>query len=210
MQRDWLNFVLGIVMALGLAAISPQSASAQRGRLRVAAQQRRAEAAQRRAEKANPAAKSTPNMRGMEGLPPKWVESLQNMSPDDQERFMQNDARFKKLAPPRQQQIRNRLQQWNRLTPEEQQAYLQRERVLERMTPEQQQYVRNTLLPKWQTMPVDRRQAINRHLAILQQMSPETQQAALNDPKFMQGLSPDEQDMLRGLNSLRNPAPPAQ
>ena len=32
-------------------------------------------------------------------------------------------------------------------------------------------------------------------------------QAALNDPKFTQGLSPDEQSMLRDLNSLRNPPP---
>jgi hypothetical protein len=40
---------------------------------------------------------------------------------------------------------------------------------------------------------------------MLRNMSPETQQAALNDPRFMQGLSPDEQSMLRDLNALRNP-----
>jgi hypothetical protein len=76
------------------------------------------------------------------------------------------------------------------------------------MTPEQRQYVRNTLLPKWQAMPPERRQAINRHLAMLRNMSPATQEAALNDPRFTEGLSPDEQSMLRELNSLRNP--PAQ
>jgi hypothetical protein len=72
------------------------------------------------------------------------------------------------------------------------------------MTPEQRQYVRNTLLPKWQSMPQERRQAINRHLAMLRNMSPATQESALNDPRFTQGLSPDEQSMLRELNSLRN------
>src|SRR5690348_18198078 len=72
MRRNWLNFVLGIAMALGLALIPAPSVSAQRGRLRAVVQQRRAAAAQRRAEKANPPAK--PNMRGMENLPPKRSE----------------------------------------------------------------------------------------------------------------------------------------
>ena len=36
--------------------------------------------------------------RGMEGLPPKWVENLRDMSPEEQERFMQNNERFQKSA----------------------------------------------------------------------------------------------------------------
>jgi hypothetical protein len=36
-------------------------------------------------------------------------------------------------------------------------------------------------------------------------MGPGAQQAALADPKFLRGLSPDEQSMLRDLNSFRNP-----
>jgi hypothetical protein len=80
--------------------------------------------------------------------------------------------------------------------------------MLEQMTPEQRQYVRNTLLPRWQSMPIERRMAVRRHLARLRSMTPAEQQAALNDPRFVQGLNPDEQSMLRELNSLRNP--PAQ
>jgi hypothetical protein len=187
------------------------SVSAQNGRFRAGFQQRRAAAAAEKPgakapkQKENVVPKAGPNVRGMEGFPPKWVENMRNMPPDQQERFMQNDARFRNLAPARQQQIRENLQKWNSLTPDQQNALRTREQVLEQMTPEQRQYVRNTLLPRWQTMPQARRQAINRHLAMLSQMSAETQQSALNDPKFMQGLSPDEQDMLRGLNSLRNP-----
>ena len=45
-------------------------------------------------------------------------------------------------------------------------------------------------------------------LHTLQQMSPADRQAALNDPRFMQGLSPDEQSVLRGLDSVRNPSGP--
>jgi hypothetical protein len=127
------------------------------------------------------------------------------MSPEEQERFLQNNRAFQNLAPQRQAQVRKNLENWNKLSPTEQDAIRDREQILERMTPEQRLYVRDTLLPRWQQMPQDRRQLINGRLHILQTMGPGAQQAALADPKFMQGLSPDEQSMLRDLNSLRNP-----
>lgn len=190
-----------VLLLSGLAA---QPAHAQRvARWRVIAAQRRANGM------ARPNGRK-PNVRGMEGLPPRWVEKLQDMPPAEQEKFLQNNERFRNLPPQRQEQIRRNLQRWNNLTPEQKQAARNAESALERMTPEQREYVRKTLLPKWQALPMDRRLAIRRHLAILSKMSPSTQQAALNDPKFMQGLSPDEQDMLRNLNSLRNSGAPEQ
>jgi Protein of unknown function (DUF3106) len=147
------------------------------------------------------------NLRGLAGLPPKWVERLRDMPPEQQEQFLENNRQFQNLPPARQQQIRQNLRKWNSLTPDQKQDLRNRERALVNMTPEQRQYLRNTLLPQWLAMPMDRRQVIKRHLAMLSQMSPKTQEAALEDPKFMQGLSPDEQSMLRSLNSLRNPPP---
>jgi hypothetical protein len=183
-----------------LMAFVGQMASAQNGeRMREwhARQQARKEAA----------AKGHPNERAMEGLPGKWVEKLHDMSPEEQQQFLENNEEFNHLPPPRQQQIRNNLEQWNRLTPEQKQQAEQSWEALQRMTPEQRAYVRNTLWPKWRALPQPRRQVISQHLAMLRNMSPATQQAALNDPKFVQGLSPDEQSMLRELNSLRNPSP---
>ena len=115
---------------------------------------------------------------------------------------MQNNRAFQNLAPERQAQIRKNLENWNRLSPEERGEIRERAQILERMTPEQRQYLRNTLLPRWQEMPQERRQAINGRLRILQTMGPGAQQAALADPKFMQGLSPDEQSMLRDAEFL--------
>jgi hypothetical protein len=155
----------------------------------------------------NGAVKGQPNLRGMAGLPPKWVENLREMAPEQQERFMQNNRVFQNLPPERQDQIRKNLENWNRLSPEERDAIRERAQILERMTPDQRQYLRNTLLPRWQEMPQQRRQTINGRLRILQTMGLAAQQAALADPKFMQGLSPDEQSMLRDLNSFRNPSP---
>jgi Protein of unknown function (DUF3106) len=188
-----------VLLVLGVAA-SP--GFAQNGqRLRPAQAQR--PAAKQGAGHGN----GQPNARAMAGLPPKWIEKLRDMPPDQQQRFLENNQQFQRLSPERQEQIRRNLERWNHLTPEQKQQTVAAEQAFERMTPEQRQYVRNVLLPKWQAMPQPRRQVINRHLAMLRNMSPATQQAALNDPRFVQGLSPDEQSMLRELNSLRNPAP---
>lgn len=180
------------------------------GRLSYIAQTERAQPLQRNFPRGNANAgisKAQPNLRGMDGLPPKWVDNLRDMSPEEQNRFMQNNARFQALPPLRQAQVRKNLENWNRLSPTEQMAIRDRERILERMTPQQRQYIRNVLLPQWQALPPQRRQVINGRLHTLQGMTPAQRQAALDDPRFMQGLSPDEQTVLRSLNSLRNPYP---
>jgi hypothetical protein len=203
MTGRWLKFGTLAALMLGLLA---QTAAAQDGeRLREwrARQQARRQAAAQ-------AGKGQPNERAMEGLPPKWVDRVRDMPPDQQRQFLENNAQFQKLAPARQQQILQNLDKWNRLSPDEKAAVREREQLLENLPPERQEYVRNVLLPKWQALPPPRRQAINRHLAMLGQMSPATQEAALKDPRFVAGLSPDEQSMLRDLNSLRNPGAAGQ
>ena len=211
-----LTFGLSFLLLTGLAA---QPASAQVGAQWRAMQLRREVAQQnkanRNAERRNSgqpnanggAGKGQPNVRAMEGLPPKWLDNMRDMSPEEQGRFMQNNQRFQALPPERQEQIRRNLQKWNSLSPAERNAVRDRERVLEQMSPEQRQYVRNTLLPRWQQLPVERRQAIRGRLRVLQGMTPAEREAALETPRFMQGLNPDEQSMLRDLNSLRNSPP---
>lgn len=216
MKLGRLKFAITILLGGALAGtMAVSSAQAQRGRFRVILQQRRLPGAvprqvPRQTEKMVPngAVKPVqPNLRGMAGLPPKWIENMRNMAPEEQERFMQNDARFSSLPPQRRQQIRNNLQKWNNLTPQQQAEVRQREAALERMTPDQRQYFLNVVGPKYQALAQDRKQLVNRHLNMLGHMSADTQQAALNDSKFMQDLTPDEQDLVRNLNSLRNPAP---
>lgn len=156
----------------------------------------------------NGAANGPGNVRGMAALPPKWVENLRDMSPEEQQRFMQNNDRFQSLPPQRQAQIRQNLEKWNQMSPTEKNALRDRARILEQMSPQQRLYLQRVLLPQWQQLPQPRRQLLNGRLHTLQGMSPAERQAALDDPKFMQGLSPEEQSMLRDLNSLRNPANP--
>jgi hypothetical protein len=147
------------------------------------------------------------NARSPLGVPPKWDERLRQMSPEEQERFMRNNARFQSLPPGRQAQIRQRLQRWNSLSPAERNAIRDRERVWEQMSPQQREYARNELLPRWRQIPQDRKQLILGRLRTLQNLSPPERRARLNNEDFLRGLNPDEREILRRLGELRAPPP---
>lgn len=211
MRRRATIFVICAGLLLGLAA---QTAQAQNGqRLRAWRERRRAAAAERekgREERAHPNANGAarePNPRAMAELPPKWVDNLRDMPPDQQERFMRNNEKFQSLPPERQAQIRKNLEKWNSLTPEQQNRIHATERMLENLTPEQREHFRNDIVPTLAAMHPGRRARVIGHWRRLQGMTSDQQQAALNDPRFMQGLSPDEQGMVRDLNSLGAPPP---
>ncbi len=150
-----------------------------------------------------------PAVRSMMGLPPKWIENLRDMSPEEQERFMRNNARFQSLPPQRQEQIRRTLQRWNQMTPEQRDAMRNREQVLERMSPEERQEVVSDLLPRWKNLRQDRKELILGRLRVLRGMPEDQREQELQDSHFMQGLDPNEQDILRKITALRL-APPQQ
>jgi len=135
-------------------------------------------------------------------LPPKAIERLQEMPPARQEQFLRNNQRFLSLPPQQQAQIRQRLEAWNRLTPAQQQALRDRQEVWEQLTPEQQRNVRQVLLPRWQQLPPPRRQAILQRLHSLRNLSESERQAKLNDPGFVEGLNPEDREMLGQLAHL--------
>ena len=216
-SRTFKFWLLCLVALLALPAPPAHAQGYRAQAFRAAAAQRRADrqaaacrrGGRRKSEDAKPETqKGQPNVRSMEGLPPKWVEQLRDRSPEEQQRFMENNERFKSLPPERQAQIRKNLEQWNRLTPEQKNAIIDREKFFESLSPQQRQYIRNNLLPRWQAMPVERRQLLLGRLRVLRDLTPGCASAKLNDPNFMQGLSPDEQQTLRDLNQLRNPLPP--
>jgi hypothetical protein len=197
--------LLALVLASGLSLAGRADAQSRDADAAAYRQQERREEQNAKPARVQnqPNAQPKPGERRMMGLPPKWVERLQDMTPDQQERFMRNNARFNSLPPQQQDQIRRRLQVWNNLTPDQQQEIRQRQQVWEQLTPEQQGYVRNVLLPRWQTLPPQRKAVILQHLRSLNNLSDQDREARLNDPMFNQGLSPDEQHMLRDLAHLR-------
>ena len=207
------QFQFGVVLAASLAAglmCGPASGERLRMIAQTAAQQRRAERQLQREEMRPNAPKPNANPMGprpgagpnANGLAPKAIERLQEMPPDKQEKFLQNNQRFQNLPPQQQAQIRQRLQAWNNLTPGQQQNLRERQQIWEQMTPEQQGYVRQSLLPRWQQLAPPRRQAILQRLHSLRDMSESDRQAKLNDPAFTEGFNPEDHDMLKQLAHL--------
>jgi hypothetical protein len=74
--------------------------------------------------------------------------------------------------------------------------------VWEQLTPQQQREVRQTLLPRWQQLPPPRRQAILQRLHSLRDLSEADRQSKLNDPTFVEGLNPEDREMLGQLAHL--------
>ncbi len=139
----------------------------------------------------------------MLAMPPAWVDRLHQMTPQQQERFFNNNERFRELAPERQAQIRQQMQRWNNLSPGQRQTLLNRQQVWDRLTPQQQGYVRDSLLPQWQSTPPARRQAILGKLRQLRGLDESQRTAKLNDDAFLNGLNPSDRQMLRDLSNLR-------
>jgi hypothetical protein len=210
-----LRFQFGVVLAACLmagAAYAPAFGQTFRGIAQTAAQQRRAQRQLKREQALKPAPLNpvrpgvnpgnAQGPRNPNNLAPQAIERLQDMPPDRQEKFLQNNQRFQNLPPDQQAQIRQRLQAWNRLTPSQQQDLRERQQVWEQLTPQQQREVRQSLLPRWQQLPPPRRQAIMQRLHSLRDLSEAGREAKLNDPAFVEGLSPEDREMLGQLAHL--------
>ena len=210
-----LQFHFGAVLAAVLSAgLLCPPASAQRFRQvgQTTSQQRRLQRQFKRQQLLQPKAAPNPVRPGVNpgnpgvgnpnNLAPKAIERLQDMPPDKQEKFLQNNQRFQNLPPQQQEQVRKSLQAWNRLTPGQQQDLRERQQVWEQMTPAQQREVRQTLLPRWQQLLPARRQAIMQRLHSLRDLSETDRQAKLNDPAFVEGLNPGDREMLGQLAHL--------
>jgi hypothetical protein len=141
--------------------------------------------------------------RQMLNLPAPWVQRLQNMTPEQQEKFLTNNARFQNMMPQQQAQIRQRLQVWNSLTPEQRQAMQRNEQLLNQLTPEQQRFVRQTLSPEWRNLRPARRQAILNRLRDLRGLDDAQRAEKLKDEAFLGDLNPDERQILQQMSELR-------
>ncbi len=159
-------------------------------------------------ENSGPKGNQPGNGRAGLGLPPKFVERLEEMPPDQQERFMKNNERFRNMPPERQAQIRRTLQRWNNLSPETRAMMRQRLAALEQMSPQEQRYVQQEIKPAWRNMPPNQRRFMQQHLNQLYGMSAPEAQTKLSDPAFLQGMTPEQQRMLPYLYRLHVGAAP--
>lgn len=79
---------------------------------------------------------------------------------------------------------------------------MNRMEMLEHMPPEQQQRIEG-LFQQFRGLGPDRRQAVVQQLRQLRTLPPEQRRRALDSIPFKSGFSPQEQQIIRGLNDIQ-------
>lgn len=151
-----------------------------------------------------PAGRSGPQMQvGGEthAHPPGFLDQFRDLPPDQQEKVLQNDARFQSLPAERQQQIRENLQRWNNATPAQRQIMREREQIVQSLSPEQRDQLRQ-VFPRWRQLPPDRRQALMQSFIKLRDLPPDQREKFLASPEIQQRFSPEERGILGDLGNL--------
>jgi hypothetical protein len=151
--------------------------------------------AQRNFSQAHPAAQyqNRPRPQGHAG---DWLRRYQGMSAGDRERALQNDPGFRRLPPPQQQLLRQRLEHFYSLPPEQQRRVLNRMEIWEHLTPGQKQEARE-LFGRMQQLPPDRRRMVTTAVRDLSAMPPAQREQIIDSPRFRGMFTPEERDMMR-------------
>lgn len=105
-------------------------------------------------------------------------------TPEERQRVIQNQQRFRQLSPAQQQDMRERSRVW------------------QQMTSQQRDHIRNEVLPTWRNMPPQRQRAIEQRLGVLQNMPESARNQHLADPNFTRGMSEEDRATLRDLSHL--------
>jgi len=113
-----------------------------------------------------------------------YRNNQQRLSPEEQQRVLQNQQRFRQLSPQQQQDMRDR------------------QRIWQQMTQQQRDHIKYEVLPNWRTLPPQRKKAIEQRLGVLQNMPEFARNQHLNDPNFTRGMSEEDRATLRDLSHL--------
>jgi hypothetical protein len=133
-----------------------------------------------------------------------WLQSHKNLPLEQQEKALETDPKFKKLAPDQQGALRERLRKFNSLPPEQRDLALKRMDFWGSLSKEQRQQLREAN-QKLQALPEDRRVAVHRALRHLRQMNPRQREQAMQSDRFKTTFSDQEQGILKELASINPP-----
>lgn len=130
-----------------------------------------------------------------------WLRHTMRLPPQEQERRLEADPRFRQLSPQRQQELRNRLLRFSAMPPQEQQRVLNRMEMIEHLPPEQQMQTRE-LFGIFRNLDPQRKEMIRRTLRQMRTMPPDARERLLNSPATQARYSPQEILMLRAFNAI--------
>ena len=136
-----------------------------------------------------------------------WIRAHRNLTPDQQEKALENDPGFKKLPPERQAELKNNLRRFNNLPPQQRERALRRWEFLESLTPTQREQLRQAN-QELKALPEGRELMVHKALRALRQMTPEGREEAYKSDRFRNTFTGQEQDILKRLAAISPPEEP--
>jgi len=144
-----------------------------------------------------------------------WMQNHRDLTPEQQQRALENEQGFRQLPPQTQQRLREDLNRLNNMPDARRERILNRNEQLEHLPPQQRQqvldaYARLGALP--------RAQAIGQAFRQLRMMPPDRREAYMNSPAFRSQFSEEERGTLNNLFAVepylpaspQQPPPPAR
>ena len=133
-----------------------------------------------------------------------WLQEHKDLPLDQQLKLLENDPKFKKLSPDRQNALRDRLKKFNSLPPAKREEALKRMEFLSKLTPQQRQQLRDAS-QQLQGLPPERRVAVHKAVRHLRQMPPNQRKEVLASDRFKSTFSDQEQKLIGQLAELNVP-----
>jgi uncharacterized protein DUF3106 len=130
-----------------------------------------------------------------------WLRNNLQLPPQERQRRLEQDPRFRQLPPERREQLLNRLHNFNAMPLQEQQRVLNRMEMLEHLPPEQQRRAQD-LFGQFRGLEPQRKQMMRGTLRQMRNMPPDARLRFLGSPGIRSVYSPDEIRMLYDFNSI--------
>ncbi len=150
---------------------------------------------------------ATPGRHWPGGPFPPILFELAEKSPEEQERFLQSSPKFRHLPPEAQQALRERLKRISAMNPEQRQRLREHFEIFHRLPPEARDRIRSEIFPAWIRLGPERRRALLEEFRALRRMTPAERDKRFGQEEFARQFSPEEQQLLRQLISLRPTEP---
>lgn len=153
-----------------------------------------------------PAARQQQAERPQQGPHPQghagdWLRRYKDLSPEEQERALQNDPAFRSLPPEKQQLYLHRLQRFSNLPPQRQLQMLNRMETWEHLTPEQKTEAKQ-VFSQFRQLPPERKRMVETAVRDLRAMPPDQREQVINSDRFKGMFSDQERDMMREVTRL--------
>ncbi len=133
---------------------------------------------------------------------PSFLFKLAEKSPEEQDRILNGNPRFRDMPANEQQKFREKLKRFSAMLPDERQRFRERFVIFHNLPPESRDKIREEVMPAWNRLPADRRRVLLDEFRTLRRLAADERQQRFAQDSFTREFSSGEQQLLRQLTSL--------